>query len=139
MTLGLSVGPFKNMTERASASRPFWPKDGHALTRTISRTSSGRISERRQKDEDPAAERSAQAHAAESESADRQAGPSSRHRQEEETRATQAGLHQRGTGRIDRSLGVVRLPLWTAFDAGTAKGSRAAASSQGTGLQRCGG
>src|ERR1019366_3521310 len=90
MTIGLSVGPFKNMTERASASRPFWPKDGHALTRTISRTSSGRISERRQKDEDPAAERRAQAHAAESESADRQAGPSSRHPQEEEKRATQA-------------------------------------------------
>src|ERR1039457_453965 len=121
MTVGLSVGPFENMTERASASGPFWPKDGHALTRTVSRTSSGRISERRQEDQDPAAERSAQAHAAESESTDRQAGSSSRHRQEEETRATQAGLHQRGTGGIDQSLGGVRLPLWAASGAGAAR------------------
>src|ERR1035441_7577958 len=65
--------------------------------------------------------------AAESESTDRQAGPPSRHRQEEETRATQAGLHQRGTGGIDQSLGVVRLPLWAASGAGAATRSRAAA------------
>src|ERR1022692_4605521 len=101
MTEGVSVGSFKNVTERARVEGRLGLGDGHALTRTIPGARSGGVSERGQEDENQAAERSPETHAAERspethaaepQGADWQAGASARVASREEARAPNAGL-----------------------------------------------
>src|ERR1022692_4831201 len=76
MTEGVSVGSFKNGTNRGGVRGRLGLGDGHALTRTIPGARSGGVSERGQEDENQAAERSPETHAAEPQGADWQAGAS---------------------------------------------------------------
>src|ERR1035438_5434120 len=73
--------------------------DGHALTRTIPGARSGGVSERGQEDENQAAERSPETHAAEPQGADWQAGASARVASREEARAPNANNTWRAFGR----------------------------------------
>src|ERR1039457_15881 len=113
--------------------------DGHALTRTIPGARSGGVSERGQEDENQAAERSPETHAAEPQGADWQAGASARVASREEARAPNAGLLQSGESGAHQGMGDVRLSMRSAAGGGAGGGGGGGGGGERDRLVRGGG